>query len=83
MAQAKKEGVSKVKVALGVGAGLAAAAAAAYLLTGERGKQNRAKIKEMTKSMHADIKSELKNLKANGKKEYHAIIEKVLKMKKA
>ena len=73
----------KVKVAAGVAAALAAAAAAASLLTGEQGKKNRSEIKALTKSLQAQVREELKKLKKAGKKEYHAILERVAKMKKS
>ena len=67
---------------MGVGAALAAGAVAAYLLTGKRGEKNRAKIKELSKSMQTEVTKELKKLKKVGEKEYHAIIAKVAKLKK-
>lgn len=82
MAQAKSGLGRKVKIAVGVGAALAAAATAAYLLTGERGKKNRSQIKKLTKEMQTQVAAELKQLKKTGKKEYHAILEKVAKLKK-
>ena len=82
MTQAKSGLGRKVKIAVGVGAALAAAATAAYLLTGERGKKNREEIKKLTKGMQAEVAQELKKLKKTGEKEYHAILEKVAKLKK-
>ena len=68
-----------MKKALGVGAALAAGAVAAYLLTGARGKKNRATIKGWTAKLEKHATAEMAKLKKGGVKEYKAIIAKLAK----
>ncbi len=74
MAAVKKGMSKKVKVGLGIGAGLAAAAVAAYVLTGERGKKNRAKIKGWSAKLEKHASAEISKLKKTGVKEYQKVI---------
>ena len=65
------------KVAIGTGLVLAAAAAT-YFLTGERGKKNRAAIKEWATKAHEELAKELKKMKHVTQEEYHELVEKVV-----
>lgn len=70
---------NKKKVGVGVGiAAAVAAAAAAYMLTGERGKKNRAAIKGAVDKAKKEIEREVKKAKNVTKKQYHSIVDQVL-----
>lgn len=71
-----KKGLSgKAKMAIGVGAGLIAATAAVYLLAGDRGKKNRAKIKKFASTVESGIQKELVKLKRASKEDYQAVMD--------
>lgn len=81
---AQKKGLGKkTKIAIGVGAGLAAAALGAYLLTGERGKKNRKKLKTMAASVKKEVELELAKLKKASKEDYQAILAEAVKRYKS
>ena len=77
MAAVKKGMGTGKKVAIGAGLVLAAAAAT-YFLTGERGRKNRAAIKEWATKAHEELAKELKKMKHVTQEEYHELVEKVV-----
>lgn len=76
----KKKMSRNTKIAIGVGAGLAAAAATAagvYFFTGNKGAQNRRKVKSWMMKAKADVMEQMEKLKTINEDVYNQIIDKV------
>jgi len=74
---------TKTKVGIGLGAAAMVAAAGAYLLTGERGKKNRAKVKEWSVKARQEVLREVVKVKKLTEMQYNQIVDTVMRQYEA